>query len=323
MSKLLDEIHKDYNIIMMTEFGSHLYGTNTPESDRDYKGIYMPTKEQILLGKFPKVIKFDSNNSDTKNTSEDVDCEIYSFHYFMELLAKGETVAIDMLHADGEQLITYNHEWSEIYDNRKKFYTKNMKAFLGYCQKQAAKYGMKGSRLNSAEVLMEYLYRFDGDTRMFKIWKEMPEDENMKHVANDGGSLRVQTFNFCGKQIQATTKVSYITEMVQKFYDAYGDRAIQAKNNEGVDWKAMSHAIRSAVQLEEIYSTWDLKFPLQHAELLKDIKLGVHPFDKVLSYLESHVETVHSLAEDSFFPDCVDKEWVKKFTLKIITKSLF
>jgi predicted nucleotidyltransferase len=30
------------------KFGSHLYGLNTPTSDVDYKGIFMPTLEQGL-----------------------------------------------------------------------------------------------------------------------------------------------------------------------------------------------------------------------------------------------------------------------------------
>lgn len=42
----------EYDIILLTKFGSHLYGTNTP----DYKGIFIPTKEQLLLCDFPKTI---------------------------------------------------------------------------------------------------------------------------------------------------------------------------------------------------------------------------------------------------------------------------
>lgn len=38
-------------IIMETVFGSHLYGLNTPTSDKDYKGIFLPHPRDILLGK--------------------------------------------------------------------------------------------------------------------------------------------------------------------------------------------------------------------------------------------------------------------------------
>lgn len=38
------------NKIVELEFGSHLYGTSTPNSDRDYKAIYIPEAIDILLG---------------------------------------------------------------------------------------------------------------------------------------------------------------------------------------------------------------------------------------------------------------------------------
>jgi predicted nucleotidyltransferase len=37
-------------IIVKMKFGAHLYGTATSDSDLDYKGIFLPTKEQLLLG---------------------------------------------------------------------------------------------------------------------------------------------------------------------------------------------------------------------------------------------------------------------------------
>ena len=77
---------KDLNVIMKTKFGSHLYGTNTPDSDLDIKGIYMPTEEQIFLGRFGKSNTYNVKVSDgSKNTSEDMDIEMYSLHYFIKL----------------------------------------------------------------------------------------------------------------------------------------------------------------------------------------------------------------------------------------------
>ena len=51
-------------IIVKTIFGSHLYGTSTPESDNDFKGVFLPSKEQILLNEIPKSI-----NESTKNNN--------------------------------------------------------------------------------------------------------------------------------------------------------------------------------------------------------------------------------------------------------------
>lgn len=34
--------------IVKMVFGSFLYGTDTPESDKDYKGVFLPSWEEIL-----------------------------------------------------------------------------------------------------------------------------------------------------------------------------------------------------------------------------------------------------------------------------------
>lgn len=44
------------NKILEMKFGSHLYGTNTENSDMDFKGIYLPTAREIVLGTYKKTI---------------------------------------------------------------------------------------------------------------------------------------------------------------------------------------------------------------------------------------------------------------------------
>ena len=73
------------DIIVKMKFGSHLYGTATEISDIDHKGVYLPSKEEILLGKIPKCHSYSTGDDISKNSPEDVDVEIYSFHYFIKL----------------------------------------------------------------------------------------------------------------------------------------------------------------------------------------------------------------------------------------------
>lgn len=40
-------------MIVKMLFGSHLYGTQTPSSDTDYKGVAMPSVRDIALGRVP------------------------------------------------------------------------------------------------------------------------------------------------------------------------------------------------------------------------------------------------------------------------------
>ncbi len=113
-------------------FGSHLYGLNTESSDTDYKGVVMPTKEQILLGAANFSTSKSTGNNNEKNSAEDTDTEVFSFQKFLKLAAAGETVAIDMLHAPQSAIIEGSDYWDWLIANKDQFYTKNMKAYIGY-----------------------------------------------------------------------------------------------------------------------------------------------------------------------------------------------
>jgi len=317
----LEQLQKDYEIIFICKFGSHLYGTNTPSSDTDYKGIYIPSFDDCIQGTIRKSIKLDTNKSNEKNTSEDIDCEIYSVQHFLQLALKGETVAIDMLHCNEECTVFKTHKWTYIQSKRRNFYSKNMKAFVGYAQKQAAKYGLKGSRIASAKKLLNYLNTAsDLDARISSMWDTLPTDEHMRFVHSEENSI--PAFNFCGKQIQSTVKISYAINMIEIFLKQYGQRAQQAEQNEGVDWKAISHALRAAYQLIEIYKTNNLVFPLTKAEYLKQVKAGSLDFKTVITELESQITLTQQLADESSFPKDVNPKYIKTI-LKRLYRSYY
>jgi predicted nucleotidyltransferase len=156
---------KDEKMIVKLQFGSHLYGTATEDSDLDYKGVFLPTKNQILLNRIPKAYNITTKKGNKiKNTSEDVDTEIYSLHYFIELACQGQTNALDMLHAPDNMILEKSIVWDGIIRNRYRFYTKNLKAFIGYARKQAAKYGISSGRLGNLKKVIKVLEKYEEKT---------------------------------------------------------------------------------------------------------------------------------------------------------------
>jgi RNA repair pathway DNA polymerase beta family len=88
------------DLIVEMRFGSHLYGTDTPESDVDVKGVYLPEARDILLQRVPpSVTASRDKGAGERNRPGDVDREYYSVQRYLGLLAAGQTVAIDMLFA--------------------------------------------------------------------------------------------------------------------------------------------------------------------------------------------------------------------------------
>ena len=118
-------------------FGSHLYGTATPASDRDFKGVVVPDLAQVLLQRVDKSLHDSTKTGDGKNRPEDIDRERYSLQYFVELACAGETVALDMLHAPRAMALEAHDIWWDLVAKRELFYTKSLKAFVGYARKQA------------------------------------------------------------------------------------------------------------------------------------------------------------------------------------------
>ena len=79
----------------------------------------------------------------------------------------------------------------------------------------------------------------------------------------------------------------------------FGERARQAEQNDGIDWKALSHAYRGGVQLLEIYTTGDLKYPLREAGQILEIKKGNIEFKLVQQNLESVVDEVEKASAEA------------------------
>ena len=81
------------NLVTRIEFGSHLYGTSTPDSDHDWKSVYLPEARDILLQRVQAstghVVK---RTEGQRNTAQDVDDEAYSLQRYLQLLSEGQKI---------------------------------------------------------------------------------------------------------------------------------------------------------------------------------------------------------------------------------------
>ncbi len=323
--------------VMKGYFGSHLYGTSTPESDVDFKEIFVPHPRDILLGTAMNHTNLNTNNTATKNTKDDVDHELYSLKYFFKLAAEGETVALDMIHTPADLVVKSDlpDVWKFIQDNRSRFYTTNMKAYLGYVRKQASKYGVKGSRLAALRGVLAIVNQIPEQwvdyqegipdrlrrTKVEDIKHRLPENEFCEWVFHNHEKTGPQTFyTVLGRKYQTTLSITELKQSLNKLDAEYGERARKAEANEGIDWKALSHAYRAGYQLMEIYQTGDLVFPLREASIIKLIKAGELPFKEVQELLEDTVDLVEVLAIQAHkngMPEKVDMKFWDKFVEEV------
>ncbi|MGD2013418.1 MAG: nucleotidyltransferase domain-containing protein [Desulfobacterales bacterium] len=310
------------DFIVKMKFGSHLYGTDTENSDIDYKGVFLPSREEILLGSIPKYRSFTTGNYKDKNIPSDVDEEIYSLHYFIKLACEGQTVAMDMLHAPQDFLIKTSKIWQRIVRHKNKFYTKNLNSFVSYARRQASKYGIKGSRLNAASQVLTLLKSNNSELKLRNIWDRLPRIEHCYETGVDPNGLR--QFQICGKIFQESSSIGYVIPILEKFYDDYGHRAKLAAENKNIDWKAISHALRAAIQTKEIMTQGTIKFPLKDAPFLMQVKAGNLDYTaEVAPLLESLMDQVEKLVSQSNLPEKVDIDYWNRFICETIENTRF
>ena len=84
-------------VVFASFHGSRLYGTATPDSDLDVRGVVLPTAEEILLGRASYAL---TSNVDHKALGkDDVDVTLFSLEKFLLLLGKFDVNAVEMLYA--------------------------------------------------------------------------------------------------------------------------------------------------------------------------------------------------------------------------------
>lgn len=325
------------NLIMKCLFGSHLYGLQTENSDKDYKGIYLPERDNLLLGNYAKHYSQSTGDDKSRNTKDDIDVEIFSLPYFIDLACKGETVALDMLHAENIHMLfdrdcgeEYSSPiWEDLKAKRKHFYTKSMKSYIGYARKQANKYGIKGSRMEAVEKVINFTSCSYNDEqraslKIRDVIKKLPESEYVKIVVMPETKQGDLTFyEVCGRKFQDTLTLEQLKQNCQNIYDEYGDRAKLAKMDLGVDWKAVSHALRASYQMLGILQDGDFEYPLPQTKFLLEVKTGKLNFvNEVQPELDNLIAKIEKLAEESSLPEKVNRRFWDNWLLNVYREYL-
>lgn len=312
--------------LLRIQHGSHLYGTNTPTSDLDYKGVFLPAGRDILLQCVPSVIDKGTGDNTTKNTKDDVDDQSFPLQKFLKMVTSGDTVGTELLFAPDWAIVEMDSDWEMIRENKHLLLNKQCKGFVGYCQRQAAKYGVKGSRMAACRdlvVLLDHAVRERGTTaklveiedeiRTFCATHEFSEIVNIPSQAGKD----IFHLDVVDRKVPFTNSIKNALDIFGKVYQNYGERARAAMDNSGIDWKAISHAIRVAGQAKELLLTGHITFPRPDAAFLLQVKRGEMNYNDVAPILEQMVEEVDEASRVSPLPGKSDQEAIDELVIQL------
>lgn len=295
--------------------GSRLYGLATEASDWDYKSIFLPPVEDLLLMRGSRNIQTKFGEGSDKNEHES-----FALQEFLKLAANAEDIIVTMLHAGPEAVVKDSSVYTYLRGARKRFYTKRMTGSLGYARSQSAKYALRAERMMEVERVISLLEtaQKDGVGRLSQYWDSLTEGEFAKKEIspNDRGEDK-RVFNVAGKLLPATITPAYALDILYKLRDNYGDRVKAAKNMDGKDYKSLSHSFRVAYQLLHIYKDHGFAYPLPETEFIMAVKTAKMDYlkDSLDNRLNELMLEVEALAAASDFPEKVDQKWMDQIAL--------
>jgi len=312
--------------------GSHLYGTSTPFSDLDYKAVHLPAGDSIVLGR-PEdhITRSFVAKENGKNTSDAIDDTSFSLQKWAKMLASGDTIGTEILFAPDSAIVYQNDDWPVIRAMGRALINRKVAGFVGYCQRQAAKYGIKGSRMATCEAavtLLDELARKHGNgdklVNHLALLQEFCDQHEYSEIVNlpSQHGVDVWYIDVLSRKVPITATIQNALNLYRKIYDNYGQRAISAKNNEGIDWKAMSHAVRVAGQALELLKNGEITFPRPEAPFLLSIKKGEVPYAYVAELLEKLVEELVEAEASSHLPETTDQASVDGMILYFYNRQI-
>lgn len=204
--------HLGHNIILLGLGGSHAYGTNTPESDLDIRGVTLKRKEDILTStNFEQVI---DNETDTT---------IYSFDKIVSLLLNMNPNVCEILGLKPEHYLYIHPIGQELLNNVDLFISKKcIRSFKGYAFQQ--------------------LYRLKQATVGMKNQSELEEHilNTMKNMIN---SFQGKYTDFPEDSINL-----YIDKSMQEDYDTEIFMDLHLTHYPLRDWRSMWSEMNSTVK---------------------------------------------------------------------------
>jgi hypothetical protein len=302
-----DKILKDGDeLLYLVRFGSHLYGLETEDSDLDLKGIVLPSEKSLILNNsVGQYGPYSSGGDESSNSSEDIDLELWSVHKFFKLLQKGDTNAYDVLYSGNSEVIEYVSDYFlEVFYNKDKLSgSKAIRgAFVGYSYGQVKRYEAKGFNFSTLKAILRFIKEvkdredYNDNDRLSSYIDEMIEyvnEENKElqiEVVEDNKDTYVKINDY--KKYPVGIRLKQFRDSIQKWANEYGSRV--RNNDDGVDWKSISHAFRVLMFADELVTRGDFSYPFrdEFREELLAIKNGEVDFKKKISELSQFVDKV-------------------------------
>ena len=294
------------NLILKFLAGSHAYGTNTSDSDKDYLGVFIPDEEYVIGNKVCEQVEIRTNKSGSgkKNTKEDTDTVIYSLPKFLKLLRDNNPTILETLYFQKKNVVFCNSMGQRLIDARGMFPSKQVKSkFLGYALSQRKHLTHKKERWEALGTALRQLDDWEREG-----FKTLPDSLNLPSALRED-----KTWGF----YQNGQEIGYVRDIIIGEITSYGHRVYDIQTY-GFSTKFASHTIRLLSEGLTFLVEGDLKFPLPNNNLIRDIKMGKYPLEAILAMATAQEKLVEEAYVNSKLPVAADAKAIDRFQMEML-----
>ena len=296
------------NCIALFVTGSQLYGTNTPASDFDYEGVFIETPEYILGNKSCDEVSFSTGDDVSRNTSEDIDCKLYSLRKYISLAQQNNPNKVEWFFVPDDKFIFKEDKyWDHLVSNRDIFLSLKLKhSFSGYAQSQEHKLLTKKKRYEELKSFRDVLQTGLAQGKKLIGELDLLERYELKKYHKETGSVGIHTlkrikvkYNYIKYKLTAEgtdgitvdNKAYNFGMPIQRIFDyvnrevkTYGGRLEYLKDY-GYDVKFAAHLFRLYFEGLHLLREGNLIFPMPKEEIkfMMNIKAGKYDLDFLLN----------------------------------------
>lgn len=299
--------------ILEIRHGSHLYGTNTPESDEDFVGVFMPSIDYVFGLKSVQEVDLGTVNKgqDGKNTKDATDRKLYEFRKFLKLCLDNNPNILEVLFVNRENIVHIESAGETLLSLRDCFPSKLcIPKFIGYAHAQKHKMIIKKDHYS--ELLSGYgvLSVTEDKLTMGQLYDRMEDHPNHKGIfIKKGTGAHIHIGDIC---FEPGVYVKKARRKLKERIDKATNRS-ELILKHGYDTKFGAHLIRLLLEGKELLGTGRIEFPLKQAKELRDIRCGNATINEVLQYADSIEADIDKIKTSSRLQDKPDYKKVEEF----------
>lgn len=343
-----------HKLIFKAKVGSQAQGTATPQSDEDFKGVYIQNSDEILTFDYEPFIQVNKD-----------EC-YYELNKFVEMLMEANPNAIELLFTPDDCIIETSPQFELLRKHKEIFLTKRCYAtFAGYATTQIKKakglnkkmnwetqrferktpidfcfihkdgktmplevflnvfslnqenFGLV--KLNHFENCYGVYYDYDGDQNFKGIIHENSNELRLTSISKEFADTYVNDvytlyYNKDGYSTHCKDYKSYQTWLKERNENRYHTNK---SHGQIYDSKNLSHCRRLIDVAIEIGKTGTFTVRRPNVDYLLEIKRGDIPLDDIIRDAEYDIADLPNIYENSNLPEIVDKNEVKKLLISL------